>query len=83
MPDDSLTPAALEDVVNSISFALRWSGRKRAHDSEGLTAAIAADRIVRHLERSGYVVMKKPPIGGSAPQNPPASWPRTVPGDLK
>jgi hypothetical protein len=27
-------------------------------------AAIAAERIVRHLERAGYVVMKKPPRGG-------------------
>jgi hypothetical protein len=27
-------------------------------------AAIAAERVVRHLERAGFVVMKKPPIGG-------------------
>jgi hypothetical protein len=26
-----------------------------------------AKRLVEHLERSGVVVMKKPPIGGSAP----------------
>jgi hypothetical protein len=26
-----------------------------------------AKRIVEHLERSGFVVMKRPPIGGSAP----------------
>jgi hypothetical protein len=27
---------------------------------------IVAKRLVKHLERSGIVVMKKPPIGGSA-----------------
>jgi hypothetical protein len=51
-------PAATEDVADSISFALRWCGRKRVHDSDALTAAIVADRILRHLERSGFVLMK-------------------------
>jgi hypothetical protein len=30
-------------------------------DSDQYMAAIVADRIVRHLERAGFVVMKKPP----------------------
>jgi hypothetical protein len=30
-------------------------------------ARIVAKRLVEHLERSGFVVMKKPPVGGSAP----------------
>jgi hypothetical protein len=30
-------------------------------------AAIGVERVVRHLERAGFVVMKKPPeIGGAA-----------------
>jgi hypothetical protein len=29
-------------------------------------ADIVAKRLVEHLERSGFVVMKKPPIGGAA-----------------
>jgi hypothetical protein len=66
MPDDKLTPASPEDVADSISFALLWSrGRKRVHDSEAMTAALAADRIVSHLERSGYVILKKPPASGA------------------
>jgi hypothetical protein len=80
--DDKLTLASPEDVANSVAFALRWSGRKRVHDSDAMMASIAADRIVRHLEQSGFVVMRRPPIGGSAPQNPPASWPQTKPEDL-
>ena len=84
MPDDEkLTPAAPEDIASSVAFALLFSGRKRIHDSDRMAASIAADRIVRHLERCGYVLMKRPPIGGSAPLNPPVSWPRTAPEDLK
>ena len=49
----------------------------------GMTASIAAQRIVRHLERCGYVLMKRPPIGGSAPENPPPGWPHTKPEDMK
>jgi hypothetical protein len=29
-------------------------------------ALLVARRLVEHLERSGFVVMKKPPIGGAA-----------------
>jgi hypothetical protein len=64
--DDKLTPASPEDVAESVAFALLWSGRKRVHDSDRMTASIAADRIVRHLERCGFVVMKKPPLGGQS-----------------
>jgi hypothetical protein len=85
MPDfaEKLTPAAPEHIADSISFALLFSGRKRVHDSDRMTASIAAKRIVRHLERSGFVLMKQPPIGGSAPLNPPASWPHTKPEDMR
>jgi hypothetical protein len=85
MPDDAekLTPADASDIAESVAFALLFSGKKRVHDSGRMTASIAAQRIVRHLERCGYVLMRRPLIGGSAPQNPPASWPRTKREDLK
>jgi HTH-like domain/Alpha-L-arabinofuranosidase C-terminal domain len=47
------------DLADSIAFALRFSGRKRVHDADAFMAKIAADRIVRHLENAGYVVLKK------------------------
>jgi len=62
--DDKLTPADPQDLGGSIAFASRFDGRKRVHEAGEYMAAIAADRIVRHLERSGYVVMKRPPAGG-------------------
>ena len=75
MPEDKLKPAESGDLAESIAFALCFSGRKRVHDFETFTARIAADRIVRHLERSGYVVMKKPPSVGGGGGNPGARSP--------
>jgi hypothetical protein len=80
--DEKLTSADPEDIADSISFALMFSGRKRVHDSDRMTASIAAQRIVRHLEKCGYVVLKRPPIGGSAPLNPPQSYPQTKPEEM-
>jgi hypothetical protein len=75
MPDDEeLTPADPQDLADSIAFALRFSGRKRVHDADAFMAKIAADRIVRHLETAGYVVMKKPPAVGRG-GNPGARTP--------
>jgi hypothetical protein len=63
MPD-KLTPADPQDVANSISFALRFHGRKRFHEGEKLMAEITADHILRHLERCRFVLLKRPPLGG-------------------
>jgi hypothetical protein len=56
---------ALRDLADALAFAAR-DGRKRKHDAAEIMARIVAKRLVEHLERSGFVVMKKPPIGGSA-----------------
>ena len=64
-PDRKLTLAAPEDLAQSLSFALRFEGRKSQHDSDRLNADIVAQRLVRYLDRAGYVVMKKPPLGGT------------------
>jgi len=37
------------------------------HDAAEMMARVAAKRLAEHRERSGFVVMKRPPIGGSAP----------------
>jgi hypothetical protein len=63
-PDERLTPADPSDIASSIAFALQFSGRKRVHHSDTYMAAIVANRIVRHLERAGFIVMKKPPAPG-------------------
>jgi len=64
MPDERLTPASPEDLADTLAFALRFKGRKRIHNADEIMAEIVAKRLVRHLERSGFVILKKPPSGG-------------------
>jgi hypothetical protein len=68
MPDDPnpLCRATAEDVADALAFALRFQGPKRVHNADEIMSAIVAKRLVEHLERSGFVVMKKPPIKGGA-----------------
>jgi hypothetical protein len=63
---ERLAPASAEDLADALAFALRFDGRKRVHNADELMSAIVAKRLVEHLERSGFVVMKKPSIGGGA-----------------
>jgi hypothetical protein len=39
---------------------LRYEGRKRVNHADEMMARITADRLVRHLRRSGFVVMRQP-----------------------
>jgi hypothetical protein len=61
---DKLKAAESRELAEVMAFALRFEGRKRVHQTDEHMAQIAAERIVRHLERAGFVVMKKPPLGG-------------------
>lgn len=63
MSDDDkldLRPASHEEIEQSLSFALRYDGRKRVRHADDAMARITAERLVQHLERSGYVLMKRP-----------------------
>jgi len=59
-PEERLTPADPDELAAALAFALRFSGRKRAHDADTFMAEIVAKRLVEHLERSRFVVMKRP-----------------------
>jgi hypothetical protein len=37
--------------------------RRRVHHADDMMARITADRLVAHLEASGFLVMRKPPAG--------------------
>jgi hypothetical protein len=69
---EELTLAKPADVAEALAFALRFSGRKRVHQADDMMALIAAERLVEHLGRSGFVVMRKPP---SPPHGSVASTP--------
>jgi hypothetical protein len=55
---EKLTPADPRDLADAIAFALRYRGRKRVHQADEYMAAIAAERIVEHLNGAGFVVVK-------------------------
>ena len=60
MPEDELRPATGEEIEEALAFALHFDGRKRVHHGDEFMARITAERLLGHLERSGFVVMKKP-----------------------
>lgn len=60
-----LRPATAEEIADSLAFALRYEGRKRVSHADEMMARITAERLVRHLEGSGFVLMRQP--GGQAP----------------
>jgi hypothetical protein len=67
-----LRPATPDEIAEALAFALRFDGRRRVHSADSMMARIAADRLVQHLERSGFVVMKKPDrLPPTASHHPP------------
>ena len=60
--DDTLTlrPASPEEIEQSLSYALRYDGRKRVRQADDAMARITAERLVLHLLKSGYVLMRRP-----------------------
>jgi len=74
MPNEPpLRPATADEIAQTLSFALRFDGRKRVHTGDETMARITAGRLVQHVEQAGYVVMKRPP-------NPPP-WAGPGPGN--
>ena len=68
---ENLTLATPDDVAQGLAFALRFDGRKRVHTGDEHMARITADRLVKYLERAGFVVMKRPANTGSRPDKMP------------
>jgi hypothetical protein len=66
MTEAPLSPASADDLADALAFALRFDGRRRKHDAGEFMAKIVARRLVEHLDRAGFVVMKKPPAVGAA-----------------
>jgi hypothetical protein len=63
---DRLTPATPEDLADALAFALRFDGRRRKHDAGEIMARIVAERLAKHLEVAGFIVMKRPPATGAS-----------------
>ncbi len=62
-----ITPADLSDIASALALALRFQGRKRVYNADEIMAEIVVAGLVEHLERAGYVVMKRSAeVGGAA-----------------
>ena len=67
MPPGKLIPADPSDLAAALAYALRYQGRKRIHNADKIMAEIVAKRLVEHLARAGFVILKRPPdVGGAA-----------------
>jgi len=56
----NLRSTTRDELTQSLSFALRFNGRKRVHTADEIMAQFTAERLVEYLERAGYMVMCKP-----------------------
>jgi hypothetical protein len=80
---EKLVPADPRDVETALALALT-SGRALARSQSAETMSkVVAERLVAELRQSGFVLMRRPIVGGSAPLHPPASYPQTRPEDMK
>ena len=69
MPDDeNLTPPP-PPIPDALAFALRFQGRKRVHNADEVMSVIVAEQLVEHLERCGFLIMKKPPLCEGGPSD--------------
>ena len=77
MPDDAdkLTPADPRDVKTCLSLCLTSGSRLARHQAGEVTAKVVAERLVAELERSGFVIMRKPIPVGDGGNNPGARTP--------
>jgi hypothetical protein len=74
MPDEPhLRPATPDEIAQSLAFALQYSGRRRVHDGAEAMARITADRLVQHLQQSGFVLMKRSPRPAPTTSRMPSS----------
>ena len=73
--DGDLTPADPRESVIALSLGLTAKPPLARYQAAETMAKIVAERLVEHLERSGFVVMRKPVPGGGAGGNPGARSP--------
>ncbi len=54
-----LVQLTAEDLQRTLAFALCFDGRRRFRRAEDLMAMITAEHLVKHMELSGMVVLRK------------------------
>ena len=75
--DDKLEPATRRDLEICLALGLTSGSSLARHQAAEVTAKVVAERLVAELEKSGFVMMRKPPVGGTSPLRYPEGWPHT------
>ena len=57
-----LRPATEEETADCLAHSLQYDGKRRITRGADLMARITAERQVEHLLRSGFVLMRRPPL---------------------
>ena len=57
---EELRPTDPTEIADALMHALCYDGRKRARDADQLMARIVAERLVQHLLRCGFRLMRVP-----------------------
>ena len=71
-----LVPADHDDIAFALSFALRHDGRRRFRQADETMANVTAEHLIRQLERSGFVLMRRVrETPGPAPEMRPFALP--------
>jgi hypothetical protein len=58
---DHLTPASEAEALLALSYALKHDGKRAFRNADELMAQITASHLLAHLDRAGFVIMKRPP----------------------
>lgn len=74
--DDVSLPVSVEDIADALAHGLRFDGRRRTHDADEIMARIVAERLVRHLQRCGFRLMRD--AGAPLPDTSRHSHPNAI-----
>ena len=66
MPDEPLRAADPDDLCQALAFALTQDGGRQFKTRGASMARITAEHLARHLEMSGFVLMRRPGRGDFA-----------------
>jgi hypothetical protein len=65
----SLRPATADEIAETLSYALRFDGRRRVHHADDAMTRITVERLVKHLG-AGWIRAYEAPAGAGAYYSP-------------
>jgi hypothetical protein len=61
-PPADLSAASSDELIEALSYALRYDARGKPRPTGGqMVASLAAERLMEHLKLAGFVLMRRRP----------------------